>query len=152
MQRNAAVGFLVIGTVLAAAELLLFDWDPRDMAVGAILGTAAWGTFAYLTNTGKVVPRGALQEAPHDVAVEPRQVNLSSDYWLIGVSAVCIPVAWLLDRLEVGAAVIPGHPFGWAAASLLALVQIRRWEMATGRSVLFDPDGEELRPYAGPPL
>jgi hypothetical protein len=66
--------------------------------------------------------------------------------------ALCLPLAWLADRWDAGAVFIPGQFCGYAAAELVALVQIRRWEKAHGRRVLIDPDADDPRPYAGPPL
>jgi hypothetical protein len=151
-RRNAALAALATGVLLAAGEILVFDWDPVDMAPGAVLGTCLWGTVHYLRDDAKLVPRGAVLEAPRDIVVERPEIDLSAGLSLVGVAALCIPLAWLLDRFDVGAAFVPGLPFGYAAAALVAVVRIRRWERANGRRVLLEPDSEDPRPYAGPPL
>jgi hypothetical protein len=151
-QRTAAVAALATGIVLTAAEILLFDWQAGHVAAGAALGTCIWGATQYLRYTAKLVPRGVPQDAPRDVQVEPQGIDLSSGFWLIGLATLCVPLAWLLDRLAVGAVFIPGQPFGYAAASLIGLARITRWERANRRRVLFEPDTDDVRPYASPPV
>jgi hypothetical protein len=152
MQRSRAIVSLVMGLVLGAAEILVFGWDAGDMVGGALVGTCVFAAISYFLAFAKLVPRGSLIEAPRDVEVMSHRLDLSSTFWLVGVAVVCLPVAWLLDRFEVGAFVVPGQLFGYAVASLAALVQISRWERANGRRVLFEPDSEDLRPYASAPL
>jgi hypothetical protein len=60
-RRNAALGALAMGVLLAAAEILLFDWEPGDMAPGAVLGTCLWGAMYYVRDDAKLVP---LRRAP----------------------------------------------------------------------------------------
>jgi hypothetical protein len=151
-RRNAALGALATGVLLAAAEILLFDWRPGEMALGALVGTCAWGALYYFTESGKLVPRGTLQDAPPDMQVERREFDQSSRFLVIGVATLCIPLAWLFDRLDAGAVFVPGNLFGVAAASLAAYVQIQRWESVNGRRVVYDPEAAEPRPLAGPPL
>jgi hypothetical protein len=151
-RRDAALGSFAFGVLLAAAEILLFDWRPGEMALGALVGTCAWGALYYFTDSGKLVPRGTLQDAPHDLQLGPRQFDVSSGFLLIAVATLCIPLAWLFDRLDAGAVFVPGNLFGVAAASLAAYVQIQRWESESGRRVVYDPEATEPRPLAGPPL
>jgi len=148
-RRNAALAAFVTGVLLAAVEILLFDWRPGEMVLGALVGTCGWGALYYFTDSGKLVPRGTLQDAPQDMRVERPQVDLSSRFLLIGVATLCIPLAWLFDRLDAGAVFVPGQLFGVAAASLGAYVQIQRWESVNGRRVVYDPEAAEPRPLAG---
>lgn len=148
-RRGAALAALAMGVLLGATEILVFDWRPGEMALGALVGTCAWGALYYFTDSGKLVPRGTLQDAPHDMQVEPRHFDLSSPFLLIGVATLCIPLAWLFDRLDAGAVFVPGQPFGVAAASLAAYVQIQRWESENGRRVVYDPEAADPRPLAG---
>jgi hypothetical protein len=151
-QGSDATLFITIGTLLAAAEIILFGWNPGKTVAGAALGTGLWGLGTYLTSTANLVPRGELQEAPAGIEIEPGGVDLSSRFWLIALAAVCLPLAWVADRVHVGAAFVPGQLYGWAAASLIGLIRIRRWERAHGRRVVYDPDADTPRPYAGPAL
>jgi hypothetical protein len=148
LRQSAVVG-VVIGGVVAAAELLLFGWDVGQTVVGALVGTGAWGALGYLRDKAKLVPRGRLMDAPRDVEVERNLMDLSSRFGLIGLATLCVPVAWLVDRFGVGAAFMPGVPFGDAIASLIALGGINRWERAHRRRVLYEPDAEDVRPYIG---
>jgi hypothetical protein len=79
-------------------------------------------------------------------------MTLLSGARVAGVLSLCVPAAWLMDRWSLSAAALLGVPFGSAVASLIALVRIRRWERANGRRVLYDPEAEDVRPYAGSPL
>ena len=151
-QGSSAVVLIVFGTVLAAAEILLFDWNPGKTVAGAALGTGVWGLATYLTSTADLVPRGELQEAPPGVEIEPGGVDLSSRFGLLALVAFCIPLAWVADRVHAGAVFLPGQAYGWAAASLIGLIRISRWERAHGRRVVYDPDADRPRPYAGPPI
>jgi hypothetical protein len=45
--RDSAIKLFAAGGVIAAAELLLFDWDAGDMLVGTLVGTCAWGALYY---------------------------------------------------------------------------------------------------------
>jgi hypothetical protein len=71
-----------------------------------------------------------------------------------GPSRRTAALATLAMGVLLGAAeiLLPGQPFGVAAASLAAYVQIQRWESENGRRVVYDPEAGEPRPYAGPPL
>jgi hypothetical protein len=151
-QGSSAVVLVAVGTLLVAAEILLFGWDLGKTAVGAALGTVLWGIGTYLTSTASLVPRSDLQEAPAGIEIEAGGVYLSSRFRLIALAALCIPLAWVADRVHVGAAFVPGQQYGWAAASIVALVRISRWERAHGRRVVYDPDADSPRPYAGPSL
>jgi hypothetical protein len=150
--RHSAVAGLVTGTVVAAAELLLFGWELGHTVTGALVGTGVWGTVYYLRDMANLVPRGDVQEAPRDVAVERTGAPLATHFWLVGLATLCLPLAWLVDRFDVGAAFMPGVPFGSAVASLIALASISRWERTHGRRLLYEPDGEDVRPYVGDPL
>ena len=151
-QGSTAIGGLTFGTLLAAVEILLFDWRASTTVVGGLLGACVWGAAMYFWSTSDLVPRGRLEDAPASIEVEPGGIDLSSRLWLIGVGAALLPFAWLADRLDVGPLLVPGQPWGYAAAALVWLVRIRRWEQANGRRVVYDPGAGTPRPYAGPPL
>ena len=147
-----AIASLVLGLGLGRGRDPRVRWDAGDMVGGALVGTCVFGAISYFLAFAKLVPRGSLIEAPRDVEVVSHQVNLSSTFWLIGVAALCLPVAWLFDRFEVGAFIVPGQLFGYAVASLAALVQISRWERTNGRRGLFEPDSRTSAPTSGRPL
>ena len=147
--RQSAAASAIVGGVVTAAELLLFGWDVGHTVVGAGFGTCVWGTVYYLRDTAKFVPRGRVMDAPPGVEVDRRTRDLSSRFELIGLATLCIPVAWLADRFSVGAVFMPGVLFGNAAASLIALGAVNRWERAHRRRILHEPGAEEVRPYIG---
>jgi hypothetical protein len=147
---QAAVVAPLIGLGLAAVEVAVFDWRPRDMIAGAVAGAAVLGALDYLRDTAHLVPHGTLQEAPLGMTVESRQVKFSSALWLLVLAPICVLIAWIADNSNVGALIVPGQQFGYAIAALVALIQVRRWERAHGRRVLFDPEADQARPLAGP--
>jgi hypothetical protein len=150
--RALLVSSLVTAAGLTTALLALFGGQPADLVVSALVGTALFGAAAYLRGTAELVPRGSVQEAPGDVEVATPQVTLLASMWLAAAFALCVPAAWLMDRWGVSAVACLGTPLGTALASLIALIRIRRWERANGREVLYDPEAEDVRPYAGSPL
>lgn len=151
-QRSTAISTFLLGTLLAVVEILLFDWRALNTLLGGLLGACVWGIAMYFWSTGDLVARGALLPAPPDIEIEAGGIDLSSRLRLVVVAAALVPFAWLADRLDVGGLFIPGQPWGYAAAAVVGLVRIERWERANGRRVLFGADAGELRVYAGPPL
>ncbi|MET0809776.1 MAG: hypothetical protein ABWY65_01530 [Thermoleophilaceae bacterium] len=151
-QASRCVGTLVAGIGLTTALLALFGQQPGELLGSVLVGTAVFAAEGYLRDTAALVPRGAVQQAPVDVAVGTPRMTLLSGARVAGVLSLCVPAAWLMDRWSLSAAVLLGVPFGSAVASLIALVRIRRWERANGRRVLYDPEAEDVRPYAGSPL
>ena len=149
---SRGVGMLVAGIGLTTALLALFGRQPGDLAGSVLLGTAVFAAQGYLRDTAALVPRGFVQDAPVDVVVGTPRITLLSGLQAAAVLALCVPAAWLMDRWSLSAAILLGVPLGSALASLIALVRIRRWERANGRRVLFDPEAEDVRPYAGSPL
>jgi len=149
-QRDSAIAIFLFGALLAATEVLLFDWSVRETIGGALLGICVWGA-VYLWQQSDLMPRGVLQEAPAGIEVEPGGIDFSSRGRLILVATGLLPLAWLADRFDLGGVFIPGQSWGQAAAALVGLVRIRRWERTNGRRVVYDPDADTTRPYAGPP-
>jgi len=151
-QRAVVIAASVIGLVTAALGVAVFGWEPGDMVVGALSGTAVFGAIYYLWETADMVPRGTLQDAPLSIEVERRKLDRSSLLFLLVAGPLCLAAAWFIDSTGLGAFVFPGQPLGQAVAALVGLVRIRRWERANGRRVLYDPLADKARPLAGAPL
>jgi hypothetical protein len=149
-----ALWSLLLASLLTAVVVVGFDWGLDDMVGGTLVGIAVFGAVKYGTETRHAVPHGSLLEAPPGIEPRPAAVTASGALILVMALALCVPLAWLADRWDLGAVFIPGQMAGYAAADLLSAALIGRWERTNGRRVLVDPDeyGSEVRPYAGPPL
>ena len=145
-RRLDALRSLSIAGLLTAIVLVVYDWQPGDVLLGALVGAVVWGG-VYLWQSRDSVPQGNIMEAPSGLEATSPRVELGM---VVFALLICVPLAWLADHWEAGAVFVPGQFCGIAAAELVALVQIRRWEAEHGRRVLIDPDAR--RPYAGAPL
>ena len=52
-----------------------------------------------------------------------------------------VGAAWLADWWDLGAVLVPGQFAGTAAACLVGVMLVRRWERAHGRQVVVGRDG-----------
>ena len=60
---------------------------------------------------------------------------------LLLVVPLVVGAAWLADWWDLGAVLVPGQFAGTAAACLVGVMLVRRWERAHGRQVVMGRDG-----------
>lgn len=124
----------------------VFAWDPSAVTAGTAAGVVIWGALEYFTAIRQRLPTGALETAPADAAWERSTAGglMRLAPRLLLVVPLCLGLAWLADRTDLGSVFIPGQFAGYAAASLLGAWQVRRWEHEHRSRVAFRlKDGEE---------
>jgi hypothetical protein len=139
---------VALAAVSSAIVVLGFGWEPRGMVLGAGAGMLVWGALEFLSRVREKVPgRQQVGEVPAGVEIEPA-FHLSK-LWLVLIGPACLGLAWLVDRGDVGAVFVPGQFLGVAAANLLGVLLVARWERRHGRRVLSHDDGEDVELFAG---
>jgi hypothetical protein len=132
----------------SAIVVLGFGWEPREMLLGAGAGVLIWGAIEFLSVVREKVPgRHQVAEVPAGVEIEP--AFQPRKLWLVLVVPACVGLAWLVDRWDLGAVFVPGQFLGAAAANLLGVLLVARWEHRHGRRVLSHGDGEDVELFAG---
>jgi hypothetical protein len=149
-ERALAVGYLGITALVAVSVVLIFDWTPSEMLLGAVIGTVVSAALEYFLDTAPMVPRGSVEDAPAGLEVGSLRYDLSDLPRIALVVAVPVAIAAWADVTGLGAAFAIGWPLGYSLAHGIAYVRIRRWERDHGRTVVVDPEAErsQLRPYA----
>lgn len=135
-----------LALIAAAVVLGVFAWDPSAVAAGTGAGVVIWGALEYFTAIRPRLPTGALATAPADAAWERSTAGglMRLAPRLLLVVPLCLGLAWLADRTDLGSVFVPGQFAGYAAASLLGAWQVRRWEHEHRIRVAFRlEDGEE---------
>lgn len=148
--RAARSGLL--GAAATAVAIVLFGWEPREMILGAVVGTVIWAATMYGMEVRRLVPSGPLRPLPDDV--DPNAEGEPSRWrglpMLAFVIAAALLLAWLADSLDVGAALLPGQLAGYALAELIGVFLIRRWERSQSQRWYVDFDqGDDPVLYAG---
>ncbi|HYI80334.1 MAG TPA: hypothetical protein VEW67_05705 [Thermoleophilaceae bacterium] len=142
LARHSAVLFMW-SALIGVAVVVAFDWNVRSMAVGTAIGTVVWGAVKFFPEVLPQVPRGPLPAPPEGASLAVARNGLA---WRAGRSvmaiALCVALAWLADRWDVGAFFAPGQFAGYMCAYALGALLIARWERKRGQRVLFDPDEE----------
>jgi len=137
----------LIGVVMVAA----FDWNARSMVLGTATGIVVWGAVKFFPEVVWQVPRGSLPLPPEGARVAVTQSGLASRAGrTLMTIAICVALAWLADRWDLGAFFAPGQFVGYMCAYALGALLIARWERERGQRVLLDLDdgGDEYTLYA----
>lgn len=147
--RSAAVLAVVSGAVAIAG----LDWRAADVAIGASVGAPFWG-IAYSLGIRELVPRDRLLAAPQHADVD---LDDRLDAWprtllrTLWVLPLCAAATWLADRWDLGAVFAPGQFVGIAAAYLVAVRLVRRWEREHRQRAVFRENYADAELYAAPP-
>jgi hypothetical protein len=133
----------LLGTGIAALTLAMvsgivvvdvFHWKTLDVLAGAALGAVVWGSLGFFTVVRHEIPRAAsLPAAPDDAEVEPA-FRLHASVLL--ALPLTFGLAWLADRWNLGAMLVPGQLAGVAAVNLLGAALVARWQRTHGGRVL----------------
>jgi hypothetical protein len=115
---------LLLAVGLCAFVLVMFDWRAWDVVYGTATGIVLWGLFYGLLDVSDKIPSSeSLPLAPADVTIDrawnPRRLL---------VFPLFFALAWLADRVDLGATFVPGQLAGAAVADLVGLVLVRRWQ------------------------
>ena len=136
---GAAAIFSIASVFLGATVVLGFDWALADVIGGAVIGIVLWGVLTYLTDVHNEVPEADdLPLAPIDAEIR-RTRRLRPR--VLGLIPLCIAMAWLANRWDLGGAFVPGQFAGYASANLLGAVLVGRWQREHGGEVLVRYDG-----------
>jgi hypothetical protein len=141
---------LMLAAWAGALVLIVFDWPVPEMLRGTAVGSLVWGCFYFFLDVRHQVPGDDAFGAPPANALikRPRVLNA----WLVVAIVACAGLAWLADRWELSAAMVPGQFAGLAAASLTGAVLSKRWERAhDGLVLLSTAERDHAQLYAATP-
>ena len=130
----AGFGGLFFAAWSAAVVIVAFDWSWAEVLGGGALGVLVWGALSFLTEIRQELPRtDALVAAPSGAKVERR---IWPPAILLLLFPICVALAWLADRWDLGGVFVPGQFAGTAVANLVGAVLVARWERTHGAQVL----------------
>jgi hypothetical protein len=131
----------MLSALIGVVVIVAFDWDARSVVLGTAIGIVVWGAVKFFPEVLRWVPRGSLPVPPEGASVAmPRSGLASKAGRTVMAITICIALAWLADRWDVGAFFAPGQFAGYMCAYAFGALLIARWERKRGQRVLFDPD------------
>jgi len=140
LARHSA-GLFMLSALISVVVIVAFDWNARSMVLGTAIGIVVWGAVKFFPEVLWQVPRGSLPEPPEGASVTAARSGLASRAGRTVLAiAICIALAWLADRWDLGAFFAPGQFAGYMCAYALGALLNARWERERGQRVLFDPD------------
>jgi hypothetical protein len=131
----------LLAVFAGALVLAWLDWSVREVVLGTATGAFLWGSFYFFIEVRQCVPEGsALLSAPADAVFDERDW-LRSARAALWVLPLCVGLAWLADRWDLGGVFVPGQFAGVVAAKLAGVILVSRWEREHGDCVLRRLDG-----------
>ena len=139
LGTGLAALILAIGSGVVVVDV--FHWQTLDVLAGAALGAIVWGGLGFFTVVRHEIPRAAsLPAAPFDAEVEPAFQFRAG---LLLALPLTFGLAWLADRWDLGAMLVPGQLAGVAAVNLLGAALVARWQRTHGSRVLARHSGAD---------
>jgi hypothetical protein len=135
----------MLSTLIGVVVVVAFDWDVRGVALGTAIGIVVWGAVKFFPEVLRQVPRGSLPKPPEGASIADTRRGLVARAGRSVIAiAICVALAWLAERWDIGAFFAPGQFAGYMCAYALGALLIARWERARGQRVLLDfDDGED---------